>query len=465
MDNMNWSCLRICALLLLAAVAHAQLRQLKPGWNLFSSQQDVQLGREASVELQKRMAVVHNRPINEYLNTVLRKLEASPYARTLNRDGSRSEPFPFSIQAVNSKVVNAFSLPGGPIFVNTGLISTCENEAQLAGVIAHEMSHVVLRHSTNQASKQNLIALPAMLAGALVGNSILGQLTKVGIGLGANSVLLKFSRADESEADYNGAEIMADAGYNPLELANFFEKLQAKAGRAGGLDEFLSDHPNPGNRVAAMHEELQYMPRRDYVTDETGQFAHAQDLVHHLAGPAQLRGEYGHDAHVPTAPTARPSKDLILYRGQSFALQYPDNWQVFGDQQANTVTIAPREGLVQGANGRLAVGYGLETSYYFPQGGAVELNRDTQALIRQLRQSNAGTRIGREGRDIEVDGHPALLTTLYSTSPFHGEQEVDALVTVSRPDGLFYLIFIAPQSEFDQIQHTFEEILRSVKLN
>jgi len=182
------------------------------------------------VEVQKQRPVVHNRAVNEYLNAILQKLERSPYARTLNRDGSRSELFPFTIHAVYDKNINAFSLPGGPIFVNTGLIEAAGNEAQLAGVIGHEMSHVVLRHATNQASKQNLVALPALLAGALMGNSIMGQLAKIGIGLGANSALLKFSRTDEAEADYNAAEIMADAGYNPLELANFFEKLEAKAG-------------------------------------------------------------------------------------------------------------------------------------------------------------------------------------------------------------------------------------------
>ncbi len=454
---------QIAAALLLPAVALAQLQQLKPGWNLFSAQQDVQLGREAAAEVQKQMPVVHNRAVNDYLNVVLRKLEQSPYARTLNRDGSRSEQFPFTIQAVYNKNINAFSLPGGPIFVNTGTIEACDNEAQLAGVISHEMSHVVLRHSTNQASKQNLVALPALLAGALVGNSILGQLAKVGIGLGAGSVLMKFSRTDEAQADYNGAEIMADAGYNPIELANFFERLEAKTGRTGGLEEFLSDHPNPGNRVAAMHDELQFMPRRSYVTDETGQFDRTKDVVHHLAAPGQLRGSYGDDAHVPSVPTARPSDRLKSYRGQSFSLDYPDNWQVFGDQKANTVTIAPREGLVQGQGGQVAVGYGLETSYYFPQGSGVDLNRDTQALIRQLRQSNPGMRIGRDARNIEVDGRAALLTTFYSGSPYRGEQEVDALVTVSRPDGLFYMIFIAPQSEFDQIQHNFEGILRSVR--
>lgn len=457
--------LRLTAALLFPLIAAAQLQQLRPGWNLFSVQQDVQLGREASVELQRRVPVVHNRQINEYLNTLLRKLEQSPNARSLNRDGSRAELFPFSIQAVNSKVVNAYSLPGGPIFVNTALIEMCENEAQLAGIISHEMSHVALRHSTQQASKQNLVSLPAALAGALMGNSIMGQLARIGIGLGANSVLLKFSRTDESQADYNGAQIMADAGYNPIELANFFEKLEAKVGQRGGLQEFISDHPNPGNRVAAMHEELRYIPRRSYVTDETGQFERIKDIVHHLAAPGQLRGSYGDDAHPAAPPSARPSGQMLSYRGQSFSLEYPENWQVFGDQQANTVTIAPRDGIVRNSAGQVAVGYGLETSYYFPQANGADLERDTQALIRQLRQSNAGMRISRAARNIEVDGRPALLTTLINTSPFRGEQEVDALVTVSRPDGLFYLIFIAPQSEFEQIQHSFEAILRSVRLN
>jgi predicted Zn-dependent protease len=451
------------ATLLLPAVLMAQLQQLRPGWNLFSARQDVQLGREAAVEVQKQRAIVDSRPVNEYLNAILQKLERSTYARTLNRDGSRSEMFPFTIHAVYDKNINAFSLPGGPIFVNTGLIEAAGNEAQLAGVIGHEMSHVVLRHATNQASKQNLVALPALLAGALVGNSIMGQLAKIGIGLGANSALLKFSRTDEAEADYNAAEIMADAGYNPLELANFFEKLEAKAGHPGAVMQFLSDHPNPGNRVAAMHEELRYVPRKAYVIDETGEFDRTKDLVHHLPGPGQLHGNYGDDAHAPIAPSERPSSGVRSYRGQSFSLDYPDNWQVYGDQQANTVTIAPREGLVRGADGQVAVGYGLETSYYFPKSKGVDLDRDTLALIRQLRQANAGMRIGRDGRAIQVDGQPALLTTLYSTSPYRGEREVDALVTVVRPDGLFYMIFIAPRNEFDQIQGTFENVLRSVR--
>jgi len=445
-----------------AAAVSAQLRQLRPGWNLFSAQQDVQLGREASEQVERRLVLVPNRDVNGYLNSILKKLEQSEYARGLNRDGSRGEMFPFTIRAVYDKKVNAFSLPGGPIYVNTGLLETADNEAQLAGIISHEMSHVVLRHSTNQASKQNLVALPALLAGVLAGHSLLGQLTQIGIGVGANSILLKFSRTDEAEADYNGAQIMADARYNPLELANFFEKLQAKSGREGSLVQFLSDHPNPGNRVAAVGEEIQYFPHRQYVQDQTGQFQRIRDAVHHLAGPEQLRGNYGVDGHPSSVPSARPSGGMLPYRAQSFSLSYPQNWEIFGDRHSNAVTIAPREGLVEGAKGS-SVGYGLEVSYFFPMGGSVNLDRDTQALIRQLRQSNKEMRIGRDARSIQVGDAPALLTTLYSSSPYRGEREVDALVTVSRPDGLFYMVFIAPQSEFDQIQTTFEEIVRSVR--
>ena len=134
------------------------------------------------------------------------------------------------------------------MFINTGLLRAVDNEAQLAAVMGHEMSHVILRHGTNQASKANLIQLPAMLAGQIAGTSggMMGQLAQIGIGIGANSVLLKFSRTAESQADLMGSHIMAEAGYDPVQMAKFFDKLNAEGGKQA--PEFLSDHPNPGNR-------------------------------------------------------------------------------------------------------------------------------------------------------------------------------------------------------------------------
>jgi predicted Zn-dependent protease len=157
---------------------------LKPGFNLFSKEQDIQLGREAAAQVRQQVQVVSNRELQNYITQIGQRL-----ARQQGAD-----EYPYSFTLVNDPSVNAFALPGGPTFVHTGLVKAAENEAQLAGVIAHEIAHVALRHGTNQASKANLIQLPAMIAGGLAGNGILGQLAQLGIGLGANSVLLKYSR-------------------------------------------------------------------------------------------------------------------------------------------------------------------------------------------------------------------------------------------------------------------------------
>jgi len=168
------------------------------------------------------------------------------------------------------------------MFINTGLLKAVDNEAQLAGVMGHEMSHVILRHGTNQASKSRLIELPAVLGSQVAGGSLIGQLTQLGIGLGANSVLLKFSRSAESQADLMGSHLMAEAGYNPVEMAHFFEKLNAQGG--GRTIQFFSDHPNPDNREHAIEQEVQRLPQQDY-RFQTGQFQQMKQLVARIREP------------------------------------------------------------------------------------------------------------------------------------------------------------------------------------
>ena len=290
----------------------------KPGWNLFSREQDVQLGREAKAQIERQLPVIYNSEVTNYVRSIGERLARTRY----------SGQFPYSYGLVADKSINAFALPGGPLYVNTGLIQAAENEAQLAGVIAHEMSHIALRHSTNQASKANLIQIPAMIAGGMMGGSLLGQLGQLGIGLGANSVLLKFSRSAETQADYNGALMMAEAGYNPIEMARFFEKLEATGGRQG--PQFLSDHPNPGNRVKAVNDLIRQLPQRQYTTN-TGQFERMQDLVNHLPNRGQLRGDY-RDQHPQGTPDIRPSSRFRQYATNAYAINYPENWQAYGDQ-------------------------------------------------------------------------------------------------------------------------------------
>ena len=183
---------------------------------MFSVEQDIQLGKEAAQQVAQQYPVVQNQSLQNYIRRVGERLASQPDA----------QGFPYTFTLLHDQSVNAFALPGGPTFVFTGLLREADNEAQLAGVLAHEISHVKLRHGTNQASKANLIQLPAMIAGGMLGDgSILGQLAQLGIGLGANSVLLKYSRDAERQADALGARIMAQAGYNPIEMGRFFEKL------------------------------------------------------------------------------------------------------------------------------------------------------------------------------------------------------------------------------------------------
>lgn len=439
--------------LLCAGLLPAQLPTFKPGWNLFSKEQDIQLGREAAAQVEQQMRVVSDPRLNEYVRRIGQRLASQPQAGN----------FPYSFKVVADNSINAFALPGGPTFVHTGLLKAADNEAMIAGVLAHEISHVALRHGTHQASKANALQIPAALLGAVAGRngSMMGQLAQLGVGLGANSLLLKYSRDAEKQADLLGAQIMASAGYNPIEMARLFEKLQAQGGSR--TLQFLSDHPDPGNRVKYIEDEIRLLPRQNYMSDN-GELGQIKQLVNNLpASATRPNGAVGGPNNAaPSSP--RPSGKYREYRTNSYSISYPDNWQPFGDQSSSTVTIAPREGLVQTRGGGVQVGYGAMISYYMPPGDRIDLRRDTEDLIRQLSQSNPSMRVSREGmRNINIDSQAGLLTTLNSASPMQGEDEVDVLITIPRPEGLFYIVMIAPADEYRQAQGVFDSVARSIR--
>ncbi len=417
----------------------------KPGFNMFSKEQDIQLGREAAAQVRQQYPAVQNQFLQEYVSRVGQRLASQPEAGG----------YPYSFTLLNDPSVNAFSLPGGPSFVFAGLLSACENEAQLAGVLAHEISHVALRHATNQVSKANLLQIPAALAGAAAGSgSLTGQLAQLGIGLGFNSLLLKFSRTDESQADALGARIMARAGYNPIEMARFFEKLQAQGGSRA--PEFLSDHPNPGNRERAIEAEIRALPAGSYGYS-TGQFNEAKSMVAGL--PAAPRNT----KRATRSELRPPSGGWQQMQGRDFTVNYPGNWQVFGDNNSSMVTIAPQEGLANDG-GRTQIGYGAVLSYYIPQNGRVNLRNDTNELLRRLQAENPSMRVAGNQRRVRVNGSDGLITTIESASPFGGG-ETDAVLTVARPEGLFYMVLIAPQSRFGDLQDTFSQMINSLRFN
>ena len=273
------------AVILLLAASISSVGQgmhhFEPGFNLFSKDQDVQLGKENAAQVRKQMKVIDDPVLTDYVNHVGKRLVASQEAR--------QSGFPFTFEVVADPSINAFALPGGPMFINTGLLKAVDNEAELAGVMGHEMSHVILRHGTNQASKAQFIQIPALLASQMAGQSMAGKLAQIGIGLGAGSVLLKFSRTDESQADLTGSHIMAEAGYDPREMARFFNKLNSLSGSpgtgfTGKVSQFMSDHPNPANREKAIEEEARAMPQKGYGY-ETGEFQRMKEVVAKIHEP------------------------------------------------------------------------------------------------------------------------------------------------------------------------------------
>ncbi len=440
--------------------ALAQLHQFKPGFNLFSRDQDIQLGKESAAEVQKQMEVIDNKELNAYISSIGAKLAAQPQAGQ----------YPYTFQVVNDKSINAFALPGGPAFVFTGLIAAVDNEAQLAGVLAHEITHVALRHGTNQASKANLIQLPATLASKAAGSgSMLGQLSQLGIGLGANSVLLKFSRTAETQADLLGAQMAAQAGYNPIEMARFFEKLEAEGGARG--PQFLSDHPNPGNRMKAIEDEIRYLPQKNY-TGDTGQLARMKAIVAKLPPPRKSPAQSGASpAATPqsgpsatlSVPDSRPSSRMQQYQGKEFSLSYPENWKASASQDQSGVTIAAPSGIQQSQSG-VSVGYGAMLAYYKPKDANASLWQATDEFVSQLRAADPRVRAGREmPREIRVGGKSAIAMTLYSQSIFQGQTEVDQVVTVAHPNGIVYFVLIAPESEQQYANNAFDQMIRSVR--
>src|SRR6187200_2596968 len=238
----------VLVITLTASSVAAQTKVIPPK-NKYTPEQDVKIGREAAAEVRQQYPVINDSQIRGYLERLGDRLvEAAP--RELNNPA-----YEYSFTAVNLKDINAFALPGGPMFVNRGMIDAATTEGQVAGVMAHELSHVLLRHGTANATKaQNaqLGALAGAIAGAVIGGRV-GTAVSQGSQFGLGTWLLKYSREYEKQADLLGAQLMARAGYDPNDLARMFETIEKQA--KGGGPEWLSDHPNPGNRSQYIAQE------------------------------------------------------------------------------------------------------------------------------------------------------------------------------------------------------------------
>ena len=424
---------------------HAQRSQLKPPWNMYSPQTDIQLGKQNAQLLERQLPLCNDRKVDDYLTQLGLKLAA--------RLPTRGVAYPWEFHCVNSKEINAFALPGGFVFVNRGAIEVSDNEAQLAAVMAHELSHVALRHGTAQASKAQLAQGAAGIFGGLFGGSAGGALLTQGVALGAGSILLHYSRSDETQADVLGTQALYDNGYDPRAMAQFFEKLEGET-KGKNPPQFLSDHPNPGNRVERVDEEIDKLggPAASAKRDSSEFEAIKREV---MALPVVKPG-------VSAASVAPPQPSRTLAESQSslYRVQYPDNWKKYED--GASATFAPDGGLSQGG----ALAYGIIVSVNQVQIDANTpdaLATATQELIQNLQKTNSGLHLARDSGRVRLNGEPGLSTYLTNDSPAGG-QEIDWLVTVLRPEGLLSFLCVAPRAAYPDYEKTFSVVLDSVRL-
>ena len=442
--------------LALALSAHADSRtQLKPGWNLFSPEQDVEMGREVAKQAERELSILNDRQATTYIDALGKQLAAH---------APGGEKYPFQFKIVNDKAINAFALPGGFVYINRGAIETADNEAQIAGVMAHEIGHVVLRHGTNQVSKAYLAQAPLSILGGVLGSNSVGSvLAQLGVGFAANSIFLKYSRDAERQADLMGTQTLYDTGYDPKAMVQFFEKIQAES--KGRASEFFSDHPNPENRISSVQHEIEKlggMPPR--ARSDSPDFHEIKSKLAGMPAPPKAgtkAATNGRPSDNRNGKPDLPSTRYTTYNGRDLQFRYPDNWHQYG--QGSAMTLAPDGGIIN--NGALAYGMMIATfEPHYDRQGQISLEEATDQLVDELRRSNPNMRVMRSHERTRVGRERGLSTELSNDSPAGG-RETDWIVTVLRPAGmLYYFVGVAPNREFSSYNRAFEDIIDSVRI-
>src|SRR5215469_3814606 len=547
--------------------------------NFFSINDDIKLGRQASMQVDEQMPMVNDPVVQRWADEFGHHLAS--YTTMPN--------LPWQFRVTNSAQVNAFALPGGFVYINRGLIEKTDRESELAGVIGHEMAHVTLRHGTNQLSKKLLATAPLAVLGGMGGGG--WAMSQVG-GMGLSMAFLKFSRTDETQADIVGTQTMVKAGYDPQGIIRIFQKLeQLTAGR--NQAEFLSDHPNPGNRIKRIEQEISYLKSPASPTDSSPLYfeakAHLRDLPF-VGGSSPRPAGYGRrDPSSPGGPGGDPNGDPNYpgypgnnpsgypgnnpggypgnnpggypgnnprgypgnnpggypgnnpggypgnnpggypgnnpggypgnnprgypgnnpggypgnnpggypgnnpgypgrnpgypgnpggnsgYRGEppsstfetyrssdgSFTVDSPNNWRSF-DNADRSVPIGP-EGAMDGSE----LPRGAIVSYFAPRGpdrsasdnsAGLDLDQALNTIITQLKQTNGYLREERGARySGRLAGDQALATFLVGRTD-QGTQERDWLIVRPGPQGIIYMLFVAPYTEFKQLQPTYQQM-------
>ncbi|HXG83772.1 MAG TPA: M48 family metallopeptidase [Pyrinomonadaceae bacterium] len=464
------------SVLIMPLLAIGQTRISMPK-NRYSVQQDVELGRRAAAEIEQQMPILNDAETTRYVQDVGRRLvNAIP-------SQFRQPGFQYSFKVVNASDINAFALPGGPMYVNRGMIEAARNEGEMAGVMAHELSHVALRHGTAQATKAanpkaQLPAIGGAILGAILGGQAGGAIAQAGQ-LGSAAIVTRYSREYETQADILGSQIMANAGYDPRDLANMFKTIERESGGSRS-PEWLSSHPNPGNRYANIEREAQLLRVSGNPIGRTAQFERVQSRLRGM-GRAQTMQEIAQNGQrYPQGGGQRYPQDgqgqspiaggryssrvqLPSTRSQVFSsggiqMSVPGNWRQFSQSQSE-VWFAP-----DGAYGDQGITHGALVG--FGQTRSNNLDQATEEYVSGILQSNEYLRQSSNYSRVNFGGRQGYAIVLSGRSPVTNRNEVTTVYTTQlRSGGLFYVVTVAPQNEAAGYNNAFRRMLSTLRIN
>jgi hypothetical protein len=454
------------------AGAQTAIKQPK---NRFTPEQDVKIGLEGAAEVRQQYPIISDAKIQSYLTALGDRLvkHAPP---ELNNPA-----YKYSFTPVNLKEINAFALPGGPMFVHRGMFDAAAAEGEVVGVMAHELSHVLLRHGTANASKaQNpwlqIGQVAGQIGGAMVGGAIgsaIGQGSQFGLG----TLLLKYSRDYEKQADLLGAQIMAKAGYDPRQLAHMFETIEKQSGGSGGTPQWMSSHPNPGNRTVYITKEaemLQIGPQADQAGFSAIKTSFAAlppaKTMEQLAKTAKGGGGGGADESgapsgfasvgTPGQPVPAPTAQYrTMNGGKIFQADIPSNWTTLPSK--SSIKAVPENGYGE-LNGQVVFTHGVE--FGLVKAESRNLQEATNAWLNAVAQANPNLKAGGQQQAIKISQRSAMATPLVNPSPLGGTEQIGLYTTFLADGSLFYYLTIVPEKDAQAYQEAFRKIGQSLRL-
>jgi Zn-dependent protease with chaperone function len=436
--------------------------------NKYTPEQDVELGRQAADEVRKQYPIIRDEKIDSYLTTLGNRLVAAAPAEL------QQPVYQYSFTPVNLKEINAFALPGGPMFVHRGMFDAAGSEGEVAGVMAHELSHVLLRHGTaNMTKAQNpwlqLGQIAGAVGGAVVGGAA-GSAIMQGSQLGVGSVVLRYSRDFEKQADILGVQIMARAGYDPRALAHMFETIEAQAKSSGGNGpQWLSDHPNPGNRSQYINEEASHVTIA--AAADTSQFPPIKQAFGSLP-PAQTTaelaraksaggsGEMARSVGTPGEPVPRPvSQFRDISGGKVFEASVPADWTSLASR--NSMKVVPQNGYGD-LHGQTVFTYGVE--FGLASASSRDLRTATRTFLEAIANGNPELRPAGDQESTRISQRTAIVTPLDNPSALGGRERVTIYTTFLSDGTLFYFLSVVPENDAAAFEDTFRRIAVSIRL-